>query len=71
VIVARLNGVYQLINFLHRVPAQGQVILLAVSRAAPRRTQASHYLEKVVDGGLVFHFKRRTSNIEPPTPNIR
>src|SRR5438105_4863743 len=48
-IVAGLNGIQQFIHFLDGVPAEGEVILLAVPRATGGRTKPSHDFEKVID----------------------
>ena len=55
VIVTGFDRVEQFIDFLHRVPPQRAMILLAIPRAAFGRTQLRHDIEQIVDGRFLFH----------------
>ena len=64
---AGFNGVEQFIHFLHRVPAQRAMILLAVPGTALRRTQLCHDLEQIIERRL-FHFHRRDAEAQRSIP---
>ena len=55
VVVARLDGVNQLIHFLNRMTAQSQVRLLPVPGTTRRRTQLRHDTQQIFNGRFLFH----------------
>jgi len=55
VVIARFDGVNQLIDLFDGVAAQGQVVLLSVPRAALGRAQFGHDAQELVDRRFLFH----------------
>jgi len=50
VVVARLDGVEQLVDLFDRVPTQRPMVLFAVPRTSVRRAQGGHDLQELADG---------------------
>ena len=48
-----LDGVNQLVHFLPSIEPNAPVLLLPIPRTPIRRAQSRHYLQQIIDGGLL------------------